>query len=308
MKCDDCQELFSLYFDGEIDPVSRSEVDSHFAVCPRCKMEWHAFRNTTTFLRDMPCTHVPPDFLAGIHVKLETRSSWHKLVDFFSGRNEQKWAYSTAFATLLIGAVTVSLTQFIPITRTLPISPPQAITQSDQIAAQTAAVKPSIANTKNEQTDFYPGVPLLSEYKNRPSETAGSFTTASRSRTEGKIPVVDFVSTGSGHSSSPYLYTPFNSFGSQPQAPTIKPDLQITIHSEPGSNDHMEIVRRIVQSQLWRSELYDHNTLLLSVPAANFNNLLQMCGNPTTSLFPEYAGNSHYISLKRFVTVAIRVD
>jgi hypothetical protein len=301
MRCQDCQELFSLYLDGEIDQISRSRVDSHFDICPQCKMEWQAFKNSIEFLRNMPMASVPPDFLAGIHQKLEPRPPWQKVKGFFAGKGARKWAWSSAFAMLVIGLASASLIQLIP------------VSQTDQVAENSISTEQSsllLAENeggKGSQQDFYPGVPLLSQYEGKDSPAMQQFAMIPRSTTDQHIPAVDFVSTGSGHTSSPYLDTPLTSFSSQQQAPTIKPDLQITIHSAPRA-EQMAIVQQIVQSPLWRSELYNHNTLLLSVPASSFDQLLQICCSEKTSFSPEYARNSHYISLKRFITVAIKLD
>jgi hypothetical protein len=269
MRCQDCQELFSLYLDGEIDQISRSRVDSHFDICPQCKMEWQAFKNSIEFLRNMPMASVPPDFLAGIHQKLEPRPA--------------------------------SLIQLIPVSQT------DRVAENSISTEQSSLLLAENEGGKGSQQDFYPGVPLLSQYEGKNSPAMQQFAMIPRSTTDQHIPAVDFVSTGSGHTSSPYLDTPLTSFSSQQQAPTIKPDLQITIHSAPRA-EQMAIVQQIVQSPLWRSELYNHNTLLLSVPASSFDQLLQICCSEKTSFSPEYARNSHYISLKRFITVAIKLD
>jgi hypothetical protein len=313
MKCQDCQELFSLYFDGEIDQISRSNVDSHLANCPQCKMEWLAFKNSIDFLRDMPMSSVPPGFLAGIHQKLEPRTPWQKVHEFLTGKGEKKWAWSTAFAMLVIGFVTASLIQLIPVSQTDRDSKTPSAIQSGQMAENNPGnSQPSLVLAQNEgnkgsQPDFYPGIPLLSEYEKNDSPAMQQFAMLPRSKPEQHIPTVDFVSTGSGHTSSPYLDTPFGSFASQQQIPAIKPDLQITIHAAPRA-DQMAIVKQIVQSPLWRAELYDHNTLLLSVPASSYTQLLQICCSEKTSLSPEYARNTRYISLKRFLTVAVKLD
>ncbi|MBU0908474.1 MAG: zf-HC2 domain-containing protein [Proteobacteria bacterium] len=313
MKCQDCQELFSLYFDGEIDQISKSRVDSHFDICPQCKMEWQAFRNSIDFLRDMPMASVPPNFLAGIHQKLEPRSPWHKVKEFLTGKGEKKWALSTAFAMLVIGFVTASLIQLIPVSQTDRDSKTPSAIQSGQMAENNLSdgqSSPMLAvndDSKGSQQNFYPGVPLLSEYEGKDAPVMQQFAMIPRPKTEQHIPTVDFVSTGSGHTSSPYLDSPFGSFASQQQIPAIKPDLQITIHSAPRA-EQMAIVKQIIQSPLWRAELYDHNTLLLSVPASSYDQLLQICCNEKTSLSPDYARNTRYISLKRFLTVAVKLD
>ncbi|MEW6518616.1 MAG: zf-HC2 domain-containing protein [Thermodesulfobacteriota bacterium] len=310
MRCQDCQDLFSLYLDGDIDQISRSQVDSHFDVCPQCKMEWQAFRHSVAFLRDMPMASVPPDFLVGIHRKLAPRSPWQKAREFLVGRIAGKWAMSTAFAMLVIGFATASLIQLIPVSRTGLDSNTPPAAPAKQLAANSHEAPLLLAENDGDQGgqhDFYPGVPLLSEYEGKDSPVMQQFAMLPRSKDEQHIPVVDLVSTGSGHSPSPYLDTPLPSFSSRQHTPVITPDLQITIHAAPRA-EQMAIVRQIIQSPLWRAELYDHNTLLLSVPTSSFDQLLQICCTEKTSLSPDYARHSHYISLKRYLTVAIKLD
>jgi len=288
-------------------------VDSHFNICPQCKMEWQAFKNSVELLRDMPMASVPPGFLAGIHQKLEPRSTWQKVTEFLTGKGERKWALSTAFAMLVIGFATASLMQLIPVSQTDRDSKTLPAIQSGQLAENsTATEQSSQLLAQNEggrggQQDFYPGVPLLSEYEGKDSPAMQQLAMIPRNEPAQHVPVVGLVSTGSGHPSSSYLDTPLTSFSSQQQPPAIKPDLQITIHAAPRA-EQMAIVQQLVQSPLWRAELYNHNTLLLSVPASSFDQLLQICCSEKTSFSPEYARNSRYISLKRFLTVAIKLD
>lgn len=288
-------------------------MDSHFTICPQCKMEWQAFKNSIEFLRGMPMASVPPGFLAGIHQKLEPRSPWQKVQEFLAGKAEKKLAWSTAFAMLVIGFASASLIQLIPVSQTARDSKTPAAIQSGQMAGNSpspAQPSPQLAQNeggKGSQQDFYPGVPPLSEYEGQDTPTMQQFAMIPRRKAEQHIPAVDFVSTGSGQTSSPYLAAPLSSFSSRQQPPAIKPDLQITIHAAPRA-DQMAIVQQIVQSPLWRAELYDQNTLLLSVPASSFDRLLQICCSDKTSFSPEYARNSRYISLKRFLTVAVKLD
>ena len=299
MKCQDCQELFSLYLDGEIDQISRSGVDAHLSTCRQCGMEWRAFKNAVEFLRDMPMAQVPPGFLAGIRQKLEPQTPWQKIKAFLIRRGERQLAFATAFAMLVIGFATASLLQMMPYSPTGPDDQPAATVQTEQMA--------DAGDGKGGPQDFYPGVPRLADYGGNGTPALPQLAMTAGNRNEQQVPVVDFVSTGPTHSSSSYLDAPFNSFPPHQQPPAIKPDLQITIHPAPRA-EQMAIVQQIVQSPLWRAELYDHNTLLLSVPADSFDQLLRICCAEKTSFSPEYARNSRYISMKRFLTVSVRLD
>ncbi|MBI4794019.1 MAG: zf-HC2 domain-containing protein [Deltaproteobacteria bacterium] len=312
MKCQDCQELFSLYLDGEIDPSSRSGVDAHLSTCRQCGMEWRAFKTTVAFLRDMPKAQVPPDFLAGIRQKIETQTPWQKFKTFLFRRGERQLAFATAFAMLVIGFATASLLQMMPYSPTGQDDQPAATVQTEQMARndrapEHAALPADAGDAKGGPQDFYPGIPRLAEYAGNGAPAFPQLAMTAGARNEQHVPVVDFVSTGPTHSSSSYLDEPFTSLSPHQQPPVIKPDLQITIHPAPRA-EQMAIVQQIVQSPLWRAELHDHNTLLLSVPANSFDQLLRICCAEKTSFSPEYARNSRYISMKRYLTVAVRLD
>jgi hypothetical protein len=274
-------------------------------------MEWRAFRDAVALLRDMPMARVPPDFLAGIRQKLEPQTPWQKIKALLLRRGERHLAFSTAFAMLVIGFATASLLQMMPYSRPgrdaqAPVTARTERMAGNERSAEPAALPADSGAGKDGQQNFYPGIPLLSEYEGSDGAFPHLAMNGGGKNTQ-HVPVVDLVSTGPTHSATPYLDTPFSSLSPHKQPPAIKPDLQITIHPGPRA-EQMAIVQQIVQSPLWRAELYNHNTLLLSVPADSFDQLLRICCADKTSFSPEYARNSRYISMKRFLTVAVRLD
>ncbi|MCB2182218.1 MAG: zf-HC2 domain-containing protein [Desulfobulbaceae bacterium] len=307
MNCNDCQKLFSLYLDNEIDQHNKSLMEAHFHSCPDCKMEWQAFRNTVAFLRDMPMPDVPSGFLTGIHDKLSKETPWTRFKGWLAGTGQHKVAIPTAFAMLAVGFATAYLVQ------NFPVSQPGTEAPLQQAGIEKTAQKIVVAQNKTQKTEsddaYYPGVPLLSEYEDSQELTPiHQFAMVPRKTREQLVPQVDFVSTHTGIASSSYLHAPLTSFSGFRKAPVaINPDLLITLHSA-GNGEHLETIRQIMQSPLWQAEVYNENTLLLSVPASNFNKLHKICCQKETSFSPSYAGSNHYFTPKRMLTVAVRLD
>lgn len=300
MNCHDCQKLFSLYLDKEIDRHSMRELESHLASCLQCTSQWQAFQETVMLLRSLPDAKVPADFLTGIHDKLEPASPWVRAKDWMAGFGQKKVAMSSAFAMLVIGFATASLVQLIP------VSPQHE--NSGEVSRQVApaaqlVAKNSIADT-DVRTNYYPGIPLLSEYEEQGTPAAQQFAMVPRKQRE-KATVVDFVSTGSTHSAS-YLDAPLSSFSGNHKSHIVRPDIHITI--KPATKrEQMALIQQIVHSPYWRSHMHN-NTLLLSVPAGNFDHLRHICCQTRTSFSPSYAQDSHFLSPKRLLTVAVSLD
>ncbi|MFZ5760039.1 MAG: anti-sigma factor family protein [Thermodesulfobacteriota bacterium] len=308
MKCDDCQNFFSPYLDGEITAEERVGVEAHLRSCSHCNGEWHAFRAAVTALRQIPVAKVPPGFLAGIHDKLENPSLTIRIQEWLAGVGKRQVAIPTAFAMLVVGFVSASLIHFIPLNRQQETPHPQtantARTAISQPAAQPASLLASVMPAK-DHPDFYPGVPTLSEYEEAGVDSLSRFAMLPEQQKKQAPIAVDFVSTG-GHNHS-YLDIPLPSLSRYHQKTTIHPDLLITIHSDDESA-RMGLLRQIMQSPHWQADIYNQNTIILSVPAGSFDQLRTICCQNTASFNPAYARDSRYISPKRFLTVAVTLE
>ncbi len=310
MNCRHCQELFSLYFDKEIDQQSRSLLKAHIEACRHCKMEWQAFSSTVEFLHNIPMQKVPPGFLAGIHAKLEQQTRWSRMKGWVIGTGERKVAMSTAFAMLVVGFATASLMQVLPVTQSGNESGDQTASLSikspaTQQAPMMVADNTTVGNDENQA--YYPGIPMLSEYEGKAKTSLDQFAMVPRRQAEPRTPAVNFVSTSTSNMSSSYLNEPLSSLSRRDQVPVIKPDLQITIHTS-ANDEHVETIRQIMHSPHWRTSIYNNDTLLLSVPAGNFDILHQICCTRKTSFSPDYVRTSRFLSPKRLLTVAVKLD
>lgn len=310
MDCQQCQELFSLYVDEELDPQHTSFLESHLAHCNRCRMEWEAFRFTVEYLHTLPREAVPPGFLVGIHSKLEDPSLLAKLQNWLTWGNRHKVAASSAFALLVAGVTAASLMQLSP--GPAPELAPQnrmASSQS-QTAPREEPVATALMLAENNETapeDYYPGVPFLSEYEATDDTHMPRFTVVPLPGKSRDLPMVDFVSTHKPQYMPSHRYEGFPSFSRMHPFAAIEADLYITIHSS-ANHSQRAIIKELVQSPQWQARIHDNSTLLLSVPVENFDQLRKLCCPETTTFTPEYARTSIYFSPKRFLTVAVKLD
>ena len=299
MNCKDCQELFSLYLDDEIDAPGRTFIQSHLESCRQCELEYQAFKNTVHFLQNFPAEQIPSDFLVGIHAKLEEQSPWEKVRSWLAWPGQRKVALSSAFAMLAIGFATASLIQIIPGSQTeTPGTAPPAV-QTRQLAQQQSTSQNTVLahNTVSVQDsiqDYYPGIPLLSEYKGTATPLFQHLA-----MTRSQNPKQQITPSYLNVTASPVTY-------SAPQ-PAVQPDLQITIHHS-ANNEHIAMMRQITQSTFWQTKIYDNSTLLLSVPSRNFDKLRKICCQTASSFSPAHAKHQRYLSPKRNITVAIRLE
>lgn len=310
MDCQQCQELFSLYVDEELDPQHISFLEAHLGQCDRCRMEWEAFRFTVEYLHSLPQEAVPPGFLVGINAKLEDPSLLEKLQNWLTWGSRHKVATSSAVALLVAGVTAASLMQLGP--GPAPDLAPQSRMASSQ--SQTAPREEPGAtalvlaeNTQTTPEDYYPGVPFLSEYEEAADSHMQRFTMVPLPGKSQDLPMVGFVSTHKPQ------YIPFHreegspSFSRMHPFSAIEADLYITIHSS-ANHSQRAIIKELVQSPQWQARIHDNSTLLLSVPVENFDQLRKLCCPETTTFTPEYARTSLYFSPKRFLTVAVKLD
>ncbi len=251
---------------------------------------------------------MPPGFLAGIHDKLEKPSLPTRIREWLTGIGRRQVAIPTAFAMLVIGFVSASLIHFLPLTGQQLAPQPQtastARSTTSQSTPQPASLLASVMPAK-DHPDFYPGVPTLSEYEDDGVASLSRFAMLPEQQKKQAPVAVDFVSTG-GHNHS-YLDIPLPSLARYHQKSTIHPDLLITIHADDESA-RMGLLRQIMQSPHWQADIYNQNTIILSVPVGSFDQLRAICCQNTASFNPAYARDSRYISPKRFLTVAVTLE
>ena len=108
---------------------------------------------------------IPPGFLTGIHEKLESKSPLSKLMDWFA-TTPLRLAGSTGVAVLFVGVVTAVVVQNIPLDGTIKTENKVAISKQSKTKAPLPQVAENNTGSPSQSTtDFYPGVPLLSEYE-----------------------------------------------------------------------------------------------------------------------------------------------
>lgn len=66
----------SAYLDGELDAGERALVDAHLSACPACAQELGELRFAKARLAAAPRRVMPPDLIAAIEARVESRWGW----------------------------------------------------------------------------------------------------------------------------------------------------------------------------------------------------------------------------------------
>lgn len=86
MTADDARELFSAFYDGEVDDEDRQAFEAALAGDEALRREWEEFRDmlNEAHALDDGLTGAEPDLLGGVQQKLRTRSRGRFYKDRFS--------------------------------------------------------------------------------------------------------------------------------------------------------------------------------------------------------------------------------
>ncbi len=308
MNCSDCQNHFSEYLDHLLDSQTVSQVADHLSVCPECTNEWQEFKKAIGFIQNLPLEPVPSGLLTGIHEKLEAKSPLSRIMDWFS-TTPVRLAASTGFAVLFVGVVTAVAIQNIPFNGTTRTENRVALSEQEK---QGKDKEPLIQLAENKtapapqsSTDFYPGVPLLSEYEDTGGITFSPYALLSRPPRKAVSPEISFVSTGNGRLNSSIHDFPFSYSKATSKASYVTPDAYLTLH--PNSQAELsEFMHQIIHSSSWQVASYDSKSLTLAIPSANLEQLNRLCAGHKVSVVPPYIIGSHPGSPQRRILVAIQ--
>jgi hypothetical protein len=307
MNCTDCQNHFSEYLDHSLDSQSISQVADHLSVCSDCTNDWLDFKKAIGFIQNLPMDSVSPDFLTGIHEKLEAKSHLSSIIDWFS-TTPVRLAASTGLAVLFVGAITALVVQNIPIGT---IKTENRVALSEQ-GKQNEVKEPLIQLAENKtapadqsNNDFYPGVPLLSEYEDTGGITFSPYTLVAKPQRKTTSPEISFVSTGNGQMNSSLHDSPFSYSKATSKAPYVAPDAYLTLH--PNSQTELsEFMHQIIHSSAWQITSYDTKSLTLAIPSTNLEQLNRLCAGHKVSVVPPYVIGSHSGSPQKRLLVAIQ--
>jgi hypothetical protein len=256
LTCRECRDLFSLFFDQELNTRDKGQVKEHLEQCAVCAAEWQEFKNTVQFLHDMPMLSAPADLLPGINAKLTPPGLFDRISRWL-GFSQPKAALTTILATFVVGIVCASLVYL----------PTRTEQQTDLYRINSAQNNStSIQPQATEPENFYPGIPSLAEYV--PDDSDGRLYQSSIVRTAGRIspiPLVSQVSTGGNRNiSSSSLLSSFS-----PPANACRqcrPDVTITVKDNSRQNDFL---RQLSNSGKWQCEIIGDKSVLLAMPPSH---------------------------------------
>ena len=316
LSCKDCRNLFTRILDRDINQSERLLFYEHLGGCRECEQGWQDFKNTVFLLHDLPSLTAPPGFLSEIQAKLETPGLRQKIMGWL-GVSNHRLAYSTAFATLAIGFVAFGLLQLPPSgTQQAGVENP-GLTSLAQINDPAGSLdmksQPGAGSTGGKVKNFYPGIPLLSEYESTDQLTGqSSFFLARSTRRQPDGDFMNFVSTGSSdHFSADSILSDITSYNSriarmrQPHGQRITPDITITVRSHQQETD---LLQHLVYSKKWQTRIVRDNVLLLTVPPAHLDQLRQTLQQQKVSCSPSSASEFRPGSPKKMLMVAVHLQ
>lgn len=83
MVCDDANTFLSRYQDNELDPVTRTQIDTHLQACENCQKELRRLKEITSMVKQLPEVEAGPYFAAQVMGKvMEKEKKSRRLVWF----------------------------------------------------------------------------------------------------------------------------------------------------------------------------------------------------------------------------------
>ena len=73
MICEDIKQHLGAFFDDEVSPVLRAEIEAHIAVCPGCASELNTIADLAAQLKDESSPSAPNSLWSAIESRLEAR-------------------------------------------------------------------------------------------------------------------------------------------------------------------------------------------------------------------------------------------
>lgn len=66
-NCDEVIQLLTDYVDGELEPESQQQLESHFGACPTCENFLKSFRATIEMAGSVRCEDIPEEVSERLH-------------------------------------------------------------------------------------------------------------------------------------------------------------------------------------------------------------------------------------------------
>jgi anti-sigma factor (TIGR02949 family) len=71
--CRSVVRFLADYFDRQLSPTLRADLEAHLARCPRCVAQLHTYESTVTLLRSLCDDDLPPDLRLTVRSFLDAK-------------------------------------------------------------------------------------------------------------------------------------------------------------------------------------------------------------------------------------------
>lgn len=274
---------------------------------------------TVHLLRNMPQEKAPASLVHDIHLKLEQKSRLDTVRDWLTAFPLKKTSYG-AVALVFVGVVTAALVRNTPLPGSDSVQLAEKQQETNQEVVNSSGSEkdePTMLaqNDEGSDTEYYPDIPSLSEYKPGEGNQLAQGQTSSPyyskpelSDSRNRPKNVDMVTTGNSYKRNRY-----NSFFSAGLPDIMKnnnitdsqkgPNLQITFFPKNEKEKNKQMYQ-LIHSSAWQTKKrMSNNTLQLLVPAENLDKLASLCSRYKSRSFQslqdkkQQKGEKHIVSI-----------
>lgn len=120
MVCKDANAFLSRYQDNELDPVTRTKIDTHLQACEHCRKELLRLKEITARVKQLPEVEAGPYFTVQVMGKVmekekERKSRWWAWIPLPSSPSLSKAIYTIVCIVFLLLGILVNMNTGSPV-------------------------------------------------------------------------------------------------------------------------------------------------------------------------------------------------
>ncbi len=262
MQCSHAQNLFSAYFDQDLDPAATKLLEKHLLSCSACKKEWNYFEKTIHFVYEELPVAAPPDILSGVHQKLSRtnplKTFWQWLQEFDFSLSVP--AAAATVAVVFVAAVTVKFV-FLE-----PKNPFQDLTKRPSIASTAETGDRQTPVRQIPQTQFATSTSRqIPSVVRRPDRS---------SHPQMLLPFEFMDNQGRSSQHIPGILPPYVLLPGSPHDFSLIPDIIVTVRTT-SPDMQSNLYQSLMSSEDWMVQRHNKNIIFILVKPDNLATLRQ---------------------------------